>query len=112
MHTPPPNMYAAVCLLACAIARLGFALYIRQQQRQDAAATVQAAMRRNKEVSWVRKVDAELAEMRKHDAIKLAELQPAYTELDDYVVVAYTEPDDYVVVGNDTTETPDEWVLI
>ena len=101
MHTPPPNMYAAVYLLACAIARLGLALYARQQQRQNAAATVQAAMRRNKEVSWVRNVDAKLAEMRKHAAIKLAELN-----------AAYTKPNDFVVVGNATTEHDGEWVVI
>ena len=97
MHTPPPNMYAAVYLLACAIARLGFALYIRQQQRQDAAAKIQAAFRD----FYGRKVDAKLAEMRKQAAIKLAELN-----------AAYTEPDDFVVVGNATTEHDGEWVVI
>ena len=101
MHTPPPNMYPAVFLLACAIVRLGFALYIEKQQRQNAAANLQAAVRRNNEVSWVRKVDARLAEMRKHDGIEHMEPEAVYTELDDYVVV-----------GNDTTETSSEWVLI
>ena len=95
MHTPPPKMY--VYLLACAIARLGLALYARQQQRQNAAAKIQAAVRR----FLVRKVDANLAKMREEVAIKLVELQ-----------AAYTEPDDFVVVGNVTTEHDGEWVVI